>query len=166
MVVVAGGLALLAAAPAPALANTSAVCSDTFPVISITPPFMPFVLAPATGTVSSNGQTGSVTCVGEIDGDRITGAGTVGVSYVYSNGSCVAHMGLGTANWTVPTEAGLKHLTGTLKIRRTVLSVLAEADFPSARADLAGVLIPLEGDCVLTPLSKVRVTLAGVLVGT
>jgi hypothetical protein len=75
-------------------------------------------------------------------------------------------MGLGTADWTVPTEAGPKHLTGTLSIRRTALSVLAVVDFPSARADLVGALVPIEGDCVLTPLRKVRVTLAGVLVGT
>ena len=74
-VVAIAGLVLLAAAPARAQSETSALCTVTFPAVSITPPFMPLVLTPASGTVTSGGQTGSVSCVGEVDGDRVTGAG-------------------------------------------------------------------------------------------
>jgi hypothetical protein len=159
-----GAFALLAAAPAQA--NTSAVCTVTLPAVSITPPFTPFVLTPGSGTVTSNGPTGTISCVGEIGGDRVTGPGTGAISYAYSNGTCVAHVGLGTATWTIPTAAGTKYLTGTLSVRRIGVSVLAEVRFPDARADLAGALVPLEGDCVLAPLRKVRVMLAGALLGT
>lgn len=159
-------IALLTAAPAQAGSNTSAVCSVTFPQASITPPFMPFVLTPGSGTVTSGGQTGSVSCAGEIGGDRITSPGTGAIVYAYSNGTCALHVGLGTATWSIPTEAGVKALTGTLSVWRIGLSVLAEVRFPHARAGLAGLVVPLEGDCVLTPLSKVAVTLAGTLVGT
>ena len=78
-VVTAAAVALLAASPAQAGAGTSAVCSVSFPRASITPPFMPFVLTPASGTVTSGGQTGSVSCVGRIGGDRITSPGQGGI---------------------------------------------------------------------------------------
>jgi hypothetical protein len=161
-----GGFALLAAAPAQAQSSTSAVCTVTFPVISITPPFSPFVLTPASGTVTSNGPTGTVSCVGEIGGDQVMGPGTGALLYAYSNGTCVAHVGLGTVNWTIPTAAGPTHLTGTLSVRRIGVSVLAEVRFSDARADLAGALVPLEGDCVLAPLRKVRVMVAGAFLET
>ncbi|MDQ3678858.1 MAG: hypothetical protein M3401_19015 [Actinomycetota bacterium] len=159
------GLALLAAAPAQAQSGTSAVCTATFPEVSISPPFKPFVLTRASGTVTSGGQTGRVICVGEIGGARVTGAGTGGIMYAYSSGTCAAHVGLGTATWTIPTEAGPKQLTGTLSVRRIALGVLAEVRFPDALADLAGAVVPVAGDCVITPLSKVHVTVAGPLVG-
>ncbi|HYH87685.1 MAG TPA: hypothetical protein VEX67_00545 [Solirubrobacteraceae bacterium] len=159
------GLALLAAAPAQAQSQTSAVCTITLSA-SITPPFHPLVLVPASGTVSSGGQTLTVTCLGAIDGDRITGPGTGALVYAYSNGTCVAHNGLGTVTWTIPTEAGPKQLTGTLTVRRIGLGVLAEVRFANARAVLAGALVPLAGDCVLTPLRRVGVTVAGLLTGT
>lgn len=160
------GVALLAAAPAQAGADTSAVCSVTFPAASISPPFKPLVLTPGWGTVTSGGPTGTVGCVGSLGGDWITGAGTAALVYAYSNGTCVSHVGLGTATWSIPTAAGVKVLTGTLSVRRIGLSVLAELRFPDALASLAGLLVPLVGDCVLTPLSKVGVTLAATLVGT
>ncbi len=164
--VTAAGVALLAAAPAQAGADSSAVCSVTFPDASISPPFKPLVLTPGSGTVTSGGRTGTVACVGRIGGARITGPGTGGIVYAYSNGTCVSHVGLGTATWSIPTKAGVKALTGTLSVRRIGLSVLAKVRFPDAVAGLAGLLVPLVGDCVLTPLSKVGVTLAGTLVGT
>jgi hypothetical protein len=160
------GLALLAAAPGQAQSNTSAaVCTITFPAVTITPPFKPLALMPASGTISSGGETGTVSCVGDIGGDRVTGTGTAGILYAYSNGTCLAHVGLGTATWTIPSEAGLKHMTGTLSVHRFGLGILAEVRFPDARFHVTGALVPLEGNCVLTPLRKVRVTVAGLLVG-
>lgn len=129
----AGALALLVAAPAQAQSNTAAVCSVTFPDVSITPPFYPFVLSAAPGTVSTNGQTGTVTCIGELDGSHVTGPGTAGLTYAYT-GSCIAHTGLGTVTWSVPTAAGVKHMTGTLSVRRVAVGILAEARFPDAHA--------------------------------
>jgi hypothetical protein len=109
-------------------------------VITITPPSAPFVFTPATGTVSSEGPVGTVTCVGTIDGDRVTGPGTADVKYTYSNGTCVAHVGLGTASWVIPTDTGPKYMTGVLSVRRTGLSVLADDQFPQARIEFAGAL--------------------------
>ena len=158
-------VALLAAAPAQAGSDTSGVCTVTFPHASITPPFMPFVLTPASGTVTSGGQTGSVRCVGRIGGARITGPGKGGIVYAYSNGTCVSHVGAGTATWSIPTEAGAKTIGNAVgpahraeRPRRGAL--------PGCRRRSCGLLVPLQGDCVLTPLSKVSVVVAGTLAGT
>lgn len=160
------GLVLLAAAPAQAASDTSGVCTVVLPSASITPPFHPFVLTPATGTIATAGQSGSVSCVGEIDGARVTGPGTAGVSYTYSNGTCLSHVGLGTATWVIPTVAGTKHLTGTLSVRRVGLAIVADVRFPTAHSVVTGGLLPIDGNCALEPLRRVRVTVTGLLVGT
>jgi hypothetical protein len=51
-------------------------------------------------------------CAARPPGDRITGPGTAGLVYVYSNGTCVADVGSGTLTWSIPTEGAVKHLTG------------------------------------------------------
>jgi hypothetical protein len=43
---------------------------------------------------------------------------------------------------------------------------LAEVRFPTAHSVLAGGLVPIDGNCVLAPLRKVRVTVTGLLAGT
>jgi hypothetical protein len=153
--------AALATPPAQAAGGTSAVCTNRF-TAWVTPGFTPI---PGTGTISSHGQTGSITCAGRIAGHRVTGPGTVGIDYVYTNGSCTGHIGEGTVRVDIPTTAGMKHLVGALSVRRTALALRALARFGSQNFHGVGVIVPTRGTCVVTPLSQALVSVTGVLSG-
>lgn len=158
------GLALLVPVPAQAGTATLALCTVNLPDVQFRPPMAPFVLTPTTGTVTSDGPTGSVACTGKIGGDQVTGVGSVDIEYTRT-GTCAAHLGEGAVSWKIPTEHGHKKLMGSLYVTRIGVSVAAKLEFPHARADLAGALYKLEGDCLLTPLSRVSVLVTGVLAG-
>jgi len=155
-----GGAA--AAAPAQAASTTSAVCTNRLPV-AVTPGFTPTLSA---GTITTFGQTGSIACVGRIEGRRVTGLGSAGIHYAYTQGSCTSHLGAGTVSVSIPTTGGVKHLTGALSVRRTALAIRAEARFPGGRFDGVGVVIPTRGTCFVTPLTRGTVVVTGVLSGT
>ena len=89
-----------------------------------------------------------------VAGERVTGIGTAGIHYAYSQGSCTGHVGLGTVSVGIPTTGGIKHIEGTLHVKRTALVVQAVADFPGARFTGLGVVIPTQGTCLLTPLTR------------
>jgi hypothetical protein len=154
-------VALLAAAPAHAAGATSAVCTTAFAAT-----FSPgFSLTPSSGTVSSNGDV-RMTCVGTVDGRRITGPGTVGIDYVYAPGStCLSHKGSGTVRFTLPTTAGTTHMVGALTVRRAGLLFSAKGQFPAARMNGIGVVAPASGNCVFTPLRRGLVSVTGSLMG-
>jgi len=153
-------VALLAAAPAHAAAATSAVCSARF-AATVTPGFS---MTPSSGTLTTNGQTGSVSCVGRIGGQRVTGPGALGIEYAYA-GTCLAHVGSGTAHWTIPTTAGSQDLVGALAVRRVGPVIRAEVRFPRARLGVIAGVVPTEGNCFVTPWRRVAVALVGSLRG-
>lgn len=157
-------LALLVPVPAQAGTGTSALCTVNLPDVQFSPPIAPFVLTPTTGTVTSDGPTGSIACTGKIGGVRVTGVGSVDIEYTRT-GTCAAHVGEGAVSWKIPTERGAKELVGSLYVTRIGVGVAAKLEFPHARAELAGALYKLEGDCLLTPLSRVSVLVTGVLAG-
>lgn len=147
----------LAAAPAQASEATSAVC-----VNRIAATFTPGLrMTPSSGAVTTNGQTGSMTCVGKIGGHRITGRGSFGVDYTYTGATCASHVGSGTARVTLPTTAGIKHMVGAFTNRRTALVIRPEVRFPGARFSAIGVAIPTHGNCFLTPLTGVLASVTG-----
>jgi hypothetical protein len=156
-------VALLTAAPARAAGTTSAVCTSAF-TATVSPGFR---LTPSTGTVTTNGEVRSLTCSGKIDGQRVTGSGTLGVDYVYAPGStCLSHTGSGTVRFTLPTTAGTKHMVGALTVRRAALVLSAQAQFPAARLSGIGVVVPAAGSCMLTPLRRVLVSVTASITGT
>jgi hypothetical protein len=155
-------VALLAAAPAQAAGTTSAVCAGAFKA-SVSPGFS---LTPSSGTVTTNGEVRSLTCAGRIDGQRVTGAGTVGADYVYAPGStCLSHAGSGTVRLTLPTAAGTKHMVGALTVHRAALVLSIDAQFPTARFNGIGVVLPLAGSCLFTPWRRALVSVTGLLTG-
>ena len=163
-----GGLATLAFVALPATgaaqaaATTSAACTGQL-TLTITPGFS---LTPSSGTLTSHGQTGPITCTGTIDGQRVTGPGTVGLDETYARGDCLSHVGTGTASATIPTTAGPKHLVGAAVSRRTGVALSAEVRFPGARFSGVGLAVPLQGSCLLTPMRQAQITVTGTLVGT
>ena len=163
-----GGLATLAFVALPATgsaqaaARTSAACTGQL-TLTIAPGFS---VTPSAGTLTSHGQTGTLTCIGTIDGQRVTGPGTVGLDETYARGDCLSHVGTGTATITVPTTAGPKHLAGAATSRRIGLALSAEVRFPSARFSGVGLAVPLQGSCLLTPMRQALITVTGTLIGT
>lgn len=153
-------LAAFAAAPAHAAAGPpAAVCSHTF-TATMTPGITP---TPAAGKLTTNGQTGTIECFGTIGGQRITGPGTLGLVHRHTGGSCRGLVGTGRVRLVIPTAAGSKNLLGALAVRRTGLIVRAQARFPGLRYRGNGVVFPILGDCMTTPLELVKVTMTGTL---
>jgi len=160
-----GALATLAAAtlltaPAQASGKTSAACASQF-TSTISPGFS---TAPSSGTQTTNGETGTVACVGKIAGRRITGIGSIGYDSTYTAGTCASETTTGTVRGTIPTAAGDQHLVGALTVHRTALLIRAQVQFDGIRYSAIGPAIPLQGNCTLaTPLQRVLIVLTGTL---
>jgi hypothetical protein len=115
-------------------------------------------MTPSAGTFTSNGQTGTITCVGSVNGHAVTGPGTFGEQGVV-NGTCAAGSGSATFSMTIPTDGGLVGLTipavftvaGGVGLRPT-------GTFPGGF-----VSVPTRGDCLLTPVTQIAVVLHGTL---
>lgn len=152
-------VAVLPAVPAQAAGATSALCSARF-TATISPGF---TVTPSSGTVAGGGPPGSLTCVGTVAGHRVTAPGSIQIAYAYAGATCLGHVGVGTARWVIPTAGGVKHLAGSLVVRRTGLVILAEVRFPHASADPTGAVVPIQGNCFLTPLTGVLVSVSGLL---
>jgi membrane protein implicated in regulation of membrane protease activity len=155
-------VALSATGSAQAAATTFATCTSQF-TVTITPGFS---LTPSAGTITSHGETGTVVCTGTIDGQRVTGPGTIGIDETYARGDCLSHVGVGTATITVPTTAGPKHLAGAATSRRTGVALSAEVEFPGAQFSGIGLAAPLQGRCLLTPMRQALLTVTGTLTAT
>lgn len=153
----AAAAAALGAAPAPASIATNAVCTARF-VATITPGF---TMAPSSETLTTNGETGSLICVGSIDGHGVTGPGAMGFVETDTGGTCRGHVGTGTLSITLPTSAGVEHIAGTLGVKRTALIVRAEVRAPELHFSGVGLVAFRQGNCFLTPLRQVMVTVTG-----
>jgi len=150
---------LLTAAPAQASGKTSAACASQF-TATISPGFS---AVPSPGTQTTHGETGTVACVGKINGRRITGPGPIGFDSTYTEGSCAAETASGTVRATIPTAAGDQHLVGALAVQRTALTIRAQVKFGGFQYTGIGVAIPKEGTCFLTPLRRALIVLTGTL---
>lgn len=150
-----------ATAPARADGKTSAVCAHQF-TTTISPGF---TLTPSSGTQTTNGETGSISCVGTLAGHRITGAGSIGYDMAHTGASCASENGSGTVRATIPTTAGPKHAVGALTVRRTALAIRADVRFPGLRYSGVGVAIPKQGMCPLIPMRRALLVFTGTLSG-
>lgn len=154
---------LLAVAPAHATDGTSAICTNRLPAtITITPGFS---MTPSSGTITTNGQTGSIACAGNIGGHRVTGPGSIGIDETYTHATCTSHVGSGTVSVTIPTTAGIQHLSGALTERRSALVLRADVRFSGGRFSGIGSVIPTLGNCFVTPLRQALLSVTGVLSG-
>jgi len=150
---------LLAAAPAHAAGKTSAACVSQF-TSTITPGLS---ITPSSGTQTTGGASGTIACIGKIDGRRITGIGSVGYDSAYTAGSCASETSTGTVRGTIPTTGGDQDLVGALTVQRTALIIRARVQFDGIRYIGIGPAIPLLGNCILTPLQRVLIVLTGTL---
>ena len=155
-----GAATLLATAPAYAAGKTSAACASQF-TSTISPGFS---ITPSSGTQTTGGQSGTVACIGKINGRRISGIGSIGYDSTYTAGTCASETTTGTVRATIPTAAGDQHLVGALTVQRTALMIRAQVQFDGIRYSGIGPAIPLQGNCTpATPLQRVLIILTGTL---
>lgn len=101
-----------------------------------------------TGWVTSEGPA-PLDCLGTLDGAAITGPGTIRTHGSYT-GSCASGSGALTEYITLPTAKGFVNLVSSL----TFSYLGAGGTFTGTY--LSGVFhyMPLEGDCITTPMSR------------
>jgi hypothetical protein len=153
------GAALMLSAPtawpAQAAGETSAICSVLMSV-----QFSPgLTMTPGSGTKGTDGESGSISCQGRINGHDVTGAGTFGFEGTYTDATCLSGRGSGTYSWTVPTDAGQMRFEGTFSQTWVGLVFQIEAEQPGARFTATAVGVPTEGDCVDTPVTRATATM-------
>jgi hypothetical protein len=139
------------AAPATADGPSTATCSLNIS-LNIRPGL---TLATQSGSIASDGQSGTLNCIGVINGGVVTGPGRFGVSGRYT-GNCVQGFTEGTAPFSVPTSTGVVSGVATYTVGwvGTVGQVTATSEaYGFAPGPFA--FLPERGDCVLTPLSRI-----------
>lgn len=137
-------------------------------VVTLDPGFSP---TPASGTYTSKGQTIPLSCTGSIDGKHITGPGTLGEVGRYGTSgpnSCTHIDGefAQVSTMTLPTDAGPVHLTDATRGTYGLLQGggAAGGTFDGPRFYGTFIVEGFEGDCVLTPITKLHLSVHGWLV--
>lgn len=144
----------------PSAAQTPATWGDNDAVctLSFTEYFSPGVtLTPTSGTQTSGGEVGSITCSGKLQGHNITGPGTFGNEGFLHESTCLLDHSTGRYFATLPTDAGTVRIEGTYSLLRTGLTLTVEADQPGAHGTGSALVIPSRGDCVTTPVTEALV---------
>ena len=125
--------------------------------------------SPSSGTFRSEGESGTLDCRGNVDGQPATGAGTFGAEGRYGTrgdgDSCRSESGGGdgTAHLTVPVEGGSRHVDDpfTLTYRIDEQSVVGEIS--GRRFTGTFDVTQAEGDCLRHPITRIRVKGKGYL---
>jgi hypothetical protein len=140
--------------------STSAVCSFVFPAY-----FSPgFGLSTTTIRYGSHGETGSISCAGQIAGHAIRGTGSFGFEGTYT-GNCVSNVGSGSVFYTISTDAGPMHYIG--KYTESRLGVIGPINEEQPEGSFSGyhVVVPTRGDCVNAPITEALVYASGSING-
>jgi hypothetical protein len=116
------------------------------------------------GTWTSDGETGTVTCDGPVNGKRPTGPGTYGASGRYGTedpDDCSNAEGDYQNSITIPTADGPERVTNRGAWRGGAFQGGGAfgGTFTGQTADGSFEITPTEGDCVTRPVTKVNVVL-------
>jgi hypothetical protein len=117
--------------------------------------------------LTSNGETGTITCNGAVNGKQPTGPGTFGVDGRYGTKrgfTCQSGGDVeGVLAFTIPTSSGPEHVTshftGTSGGLNNVFSAQYEGDRMSGTSEAT----PQDGDCASRPVTKAHVKGNGTL---
>ena len=124
--------------------------------------------SPSSGTFTTNGETGTITCNGPVNGKQPTGPGTFGIDSRYGTkqgASCQSGGDVvGVLAFTVPTSSGPEHVTSRFtatfgRVESGVIFGRYEGERMSGTAEAT----PQEGDCVSKPMTKAHVKGKGTL---
>jgi len=136
--------ATLLAPAAPANANPVANLSCTITVTTdINPAVTPQL---QTRAATSHGSTGTADCTGTVDGQAVTGPGTLALS-AQSFGNCTSADGSASFILKVPTANGIRTIAGGYDFQGNPLTLTG---------DLTGTtrITGANGDCVNTPITQ------------
>ncbi|MGH8990146.1 MAG: hypothetical protein ACRDZ7_01300 [Acidimicrobiia bacterium] len=114
------------------------------------------------GTLTTNGETGTVTCDGPVNGKQPTGPGTFGASGRYGTedpDTCSDIEGVFENSSTLPTGDGEENFKnkGTWAAGTFKGGGAFGGDFSGDRANGTFEATPKEGDCVSAPMTKLNV---------
>ena len=120
---------------------------------------------PTSGTVVTNGETGTAACDGPVNGNKPSGAGTAGYDGKYGTkdgDTCQSGgEGGGTFSITIPTSAGaqqIKDTDNTYDYGAFNAGAPFSGNFKGKRMSGTFDVQPLDGDCASKPVTKFRVT--------
>lgn len=131
-------------------------------------------LVPSSGTFTSGGERGRLACDGPVAGRAPAGAGTFGAGGRYGvdgPDGCLTGDGHVLQSFTLPTAEGPYHFTNDARFtwrpepRRSgnpaAPFALATGRFDGPRMSGTLEIVPVEGDCVSAPATRVLVRLRG-----
>ncbi|PZS20838.1 MAG: hypothetical protein DLM57_00350 [Pseudonocardiales bacterium] len=148
-----------ASAASPAL---TAVCAAAIP-LNLSPGLR--LLQSTQGTNRSLGETGTLSCVGNLDGFPVTGPGTIGFAGAYA-GTCAAASGAGTWSFSLPvSDRGVTrviHHSGTYTAPNVGVAIVFTGLFQTGRLAGAGAVVALHGECVTQPITRASLPMLGV----
>ncbi len=154
-------LAILIAPKATAAGGTLGVCSASIP-LNLSPGVQ--LLTPTSGTNQSFGETGTLNCAGTFEGKPIAGPGTVGFKATYS-GTCLSVAGGGSWSFTIPVTINggiqLVHRSGTYNGPAIGTVIVFDGTYPGGKLTGTGLVVPTQGDCALTPMTKATFNFLG-----
>jgi len=155
---VAAAVALGLIVPPPAMGAAKTQCNFTS-TITLQPGFS---VVPSTGTFSSGGQTGTVTCDGPVRGIIPTGPGTLGVEGRYGTkdpDTCFAGEGDGRFSFTFPTATGTGRRSNVFTFTFSLIGLPGSGNGFSGDGFGGGFdeVRPEEGDCLVHPVTKILV---------
>jgi hypothetical protein len=114
-------------------------------------------VTPGSGTVSTGGATGTITCNGTVDGQTPTGSGSVTIDAVYEESTCLGGKGTGTYSFTLPTSSGsvtvTDNFTWTYGLVPADLNLAGPFAWTGQRSSGTGLFVPTQGTCLLDPMT-------------
>ena len=130
-------------------------------------------LAPTSGAFTSGGETGTITCSGSVDGRMVTGPGSFGAdgNYGTTDGDSCVSGGEGSAVQSFTLATG----DGPVPVRNVITFTYQPVPGPSGSLALASGrfhgerfsgtfdVTLVEGDCVTSPVTRVRLEGRGML---
>jgi hypothetical protein len=149
------------AATESARTSVAAVCSATIP-LNISPGLL--ALTRTQGSNQSLGETGSLSCLGTLDGHPVAGPGTVGFTGTY-DGTCNSTSGTGTWSFSLPVDDNgvtrVVHHGGAYTAPGLSLVIIFTGDFETGRLAGTGPVLPVQGNCLTQPMTKASFILTG-----
>lgn len=165
---VSGMAALLLAsgmATTPVRSDSGTPC--TFEFVLVADPGL--TTSPSSGTISTNGETGTITCDGPVNGRQPTGPGTVGADGRYGVQRPYACQddghGEAAVPITIPTSDGQEHFVNTISYTHGAYQdgQLFGGTFRGDRMSGTFEAEPMDGDCVQEPITKFHIRAKGIL---
>ena len=127
--------------------------------------------SPSSGTVTTNGETGTFVCDGPVNGKQPTGSGTSGTDGRYGTKGADTCQSGGEGDvvmsMTIPTSSGPEHIknTGTFDFGAFKAGAPFSATFQGDRMSGTMEVQPIDGDCASKPVTRYHVKGKGTLNG-